>query len=122
MLLLYGFAASTYVLYKIVIYRTDIYTFGKTESFLFFSALITGSMAIILSFREMQTDYRTERMVFSLIFLFVSVIVSTRKFLSLKGDKDLVAVVQRSVWAIVVFTILIITLLGQFICSSTDSW
>jgi len=120
-LLIYGFLAASYVLYKVIVYKTDIYSFGRGESFRFFFALLTGSLAIVLAFRDLDAQFNLQRMIISLIFLSVYVFISIKKFLTYKKDVDLVFAVQKSIWAVVIFILLILTLLRQFLISN-DRW
>lgn len=121
-LLIYGFIACSYVVYKVMLYRTDLYFFSIYETFLFFFALITGCFSIIFAFKELNATYNVQRWVISLIFLSVTVSISVKRFLRYKDDKDLVSVIHRAVWAVVVFLILVITLFAQIIKFSGDSW
>lgn len=121
-LLLYGFLASSYVVYKVILYRTDIYSFGKVESFLFFFALVTGSLAMVVSLREIHVPFFMQKLLISLIFLSVSIVLSLKRFFYLKGDKDLVQVVHRSIWAIVIFSLIVLTLLSRYYCEVNANW
>ncbi len=121
LLLIYGFLASSYVIYKILIYKTEVYTFGKIESLKFFLALFSGCLAIVFVFDDMEVNYKIEKLMISLIFLSVYVFITLKRFLAYKRDIDLVSAIQKSIWAVIIFMIIILTLVADFL-SSNDSW
>lgn len=121
LLLIYGFLASSYVIYKVLVYKTEIYSFGKGETVRFFFALFSGCLAMVFAFDDMEISYHTEKLIISLIFLSVYVFIALKRFLTYKKDIDLVNAVQKSIWVIVIFIILILTLIMEFL-SSNDGW
>lgn len=121
LLFIYGFLASSYVIYKILIYKTEVYTFGKIESLKFFFALFSGCLAIVFAFDDMEVNYKIEKLMLSLIFLSVYVFITLKRFLAYKRDIDLVSAVQKSIWAVIIFMIIILTLVADFL-SSNDGW
>lgn len=121
LLLIYGFLASSYVIYKILVYKTEVYTFGKIESLKFFFALFSGCLAIVFAFDDMEVNYKIEKLMLSLLFLSVYVFITLKRFLAYKRDIDLVSAVQKSIWAVIIFMIIILTLISEFL-SSNDGW
>lgn len=122
LLLIYGLSATVYVLYKILIYKTDIYFFDNKDSFLFFFALITSGIAIFFSLKHFNAPLSIQRLFFSLIFLLLSIFISLKRFFYLKKESDFITTVHKIVWAIVTFALIILTLFSKYFYSANDGW